>query len=151
MPLSVLERVERRRRRRPRALPPLLALLAVATLVYGGVRVREDEGHASIPKVAARVPKPRSLSRRSHTRPSVLPLLVGRPAFPHTFRPPLRARSALLVDASTGRVLWARRPFVPRPIASTTKIMTAVLALERLRPKDVVKVDRAAPRTALIR
>jgi D-alanyl-D-alanine carboxypeptidase len=29
--------------------------------------------------------------------------------------------------------------------------MTAILALERLRPKDVVRVDRAAPRAALLR
>ena len=55
-------------------------------------------------------------------------------------------RSAILVDATSGRVLWARYPHRRLPIASTTKIMTAVLALERLRPHEVVTVDRSIVR-----
>jgi serine-type D-Ala-D-Ala carboxypeptidase (penicillin-binding protein 5/6) len=58
----------------------------------------------------------------------------------------LTARSAILVDATSGTVLWARYPHRRLPIASTTKIMTAVLALERLRPHDVVTVHRSVAR-----
>jgi D-alanyl-D-alanine carboxypeptidase (penicillin-binding protein 5/6) len=58
----------------------------------------------------------------------------------------LTARSAILVDGSTGTVLWAKRPHLRRPIASTTKIMTALVAMERLRPHDVVTVDRSVSR-----
>jgi D-alanyl-D-alanine carboxypeptidase len=58
----------------------------------------------------------------------------------------LTARSAILVDTTTGTVLWAKRPHVRRPIASTTKIMTAILAMERLRPRDLVTVDRSVAR-----
>ena len=58
----------------------------------------------------------------------------------------LTARSAILVDATTGGVLWAKRPHVRRPIASTTKIMTAVVALERLGPHAIVTVDRSVAR-----
>src|SRR5439155_174792 len=60
---------------------------------------------------------------RAPVRP--LRLLSGSPALEsRRFTPPLRARSAILVDASTGRVLWALHPHRRRPIASTTKIMT---------------------------
>ena len=60
------------------------------------------------------------------------------------------ARSAILVDARTGEVLWAKDPHVRHPIASTTKIMTAVVAMEHLRPHDVVVVDRSVRRVAPI-
>jgi D-alanyl-D-alanine carboxypeptidase (penicillin-binding protein 5/6) len=58
----------------------------------------------------------------------------------------LTARSAILVDAGTGTVLWQKWPHRRRPIASTTKIMTAVLAMERLGPHHVVTVDRSVAR-----
>jgi len=61
------------------------------------------------------------------------------------------ARSAILVDAGTGAVLWEKRPHAKRPIASTTKIMTAALVLERLSLRQVVKVPAAATRTPLVR
>jgi serine-type D-Ala-D-Ala carboxypeptidase (penicillin-binding protein 5/6) len=56
------------------------------------------------------------------------------------------ARSAILVDGTTGRVLWAKRAHVRRQIASTTKIMTAVVAMSRLGPHSIVTVDRAVRR-----
>lgn len=44
--------------------------------------------------------------------------------------PPLSAAAAVLMDAETGALLYARRPHQRRPPASTTKIMTTLLALE---------------------
>jgi D-alanyl-D-alanine carboxypeptidase (penicillin-binding protein 5/6) len=58
----------------------------------------------------------------------------------------MTARAAIVVDARSGTVLWAKRPHLRLPIASTTKIMTAVVALERLRAHDVVDVDPSATR-----
>ncbi|HEX6699366.1 MAG TPA: D-alanyl-D-alanine carboxypeptidase family protein [Gaiellaceae bacterium] len=79
-------------------------------------------------------------------------LIVGaRPLTPHRFAPALSARAAILVDARTGRVLWSLRPHLRRPIASTTKIMTALLALQRLAPKDLVTIDPSVPRAAPFR
>jgi serine-type D-Ala-D-Ala carboxypeptidase (penicillin-binding protein 5/6) len=40
--------------------------------------------------------------------------------------------AALMFDLDTGRVLWQLRPLTIRPIASVTKIMTALLVVERL-------------------
>ncbi len=42
-----------------------------------------------------------------------------------------RAPSAIIIDRVTGRVLYGRGAHTRRPMASTTKIMTALLALER--------------------
>lgn len=44
--------------------------------------------------------------------------------------PPLRAAAAILIEAETGTVLYAHNEHERRPMASTTKIMTALLALE---------------------
>jgi D-alanyl-D-alanine carboxypeptidase len=69
----------------------------------------------------------------------------------HAFRPALLARSAILVDASTGRVLWQLHPHARRHVASTTKIMTALLALRKLRPHEMVRIDKSVPRVPLVR
>ena len=42
----------------------------------------------------------------------------------------LYARSAVLIDADSGRVLFEKEADVIRPMASTTKIMTCIIALE---------------------
>ena len=49
-------------------------------------------------------------------------------------RPQPRAGSAILVDARSGEVLFERGADRRRAIASTTKLMTALLTLERARP-----------------
>jgi D-alanyl-D-alanine carboxypeptidase len=51
----------------------------------------------------------------------------------HPSLPPLAsAESAIVIDQSNGRVLGARQPDVRRPMASTTKIMTGLLVVERI-------------------
>ena len=45
--------------------------------------------------------------------------------------PRIDAKSAIVVEASTGQIAYALRPNERRPIASTTKLMTALLTLER--------------------
>ena len=40
------------------------------------------------------------------------------------------AQAAILMDAESGRVLYAHHAEEERPIASTTKLMTALVALE---------------------
>ncbi len=59
----------------------------------------------------------------------------------------VQAESALIMDAGTGKILWEKDAHTQRYPASTTKIMTALLALERARldqiisaPKDVDQV-----------
>ena len=47
------------------------------------------------------------------------------------------AQAAILVDGVDGTVMFAKRPDDERSIASTTKLMTALLTLEEARPGDV--------------
>lgn len=53
----------------------------------------------------------------------------------------------ILVDSVTGRVLYEKRCRTRRPPASTTKIMTAILALENGNLDDVVQVSARASET----
>lgn len=54
------------------------------------------------------------------------------------------ADAAVLLDADTGQVLYAKNPHQRRPIASTTKIMTALLAIECGDLDDMVRVSPRA-------
>lgn len=56
----------------------------------------------------------------------------------------LYAQSAALVDADSGRVLFGKGENTQRPMASTTKIMTCILALENMREKQTVSVSAHA-------
>lgn len=62
--------------------------------------------------------------------------------------PAVDATSAILIDGQTGRVLWSKNPNTKRPIASTTKIMTGLIAIEKSSPEEVVTADAAAEKTA---
>ncbi|HSX22114.1 MAG TPA: D-alanyl-D-alanine carboxypeptidase, partial [Gaiellaceae bacterium] len=78
-------------------------------------------------------------------------LLTADSVLPHTFTPGLSAAAAIVVDANTGRVLWGYNDHQRRQVASTTKIMTALLALKKLGPHDIVTVDKSVPRVPLVR
>lgn len=62
--------------------------------------------------------------------------------------PDILAPSGILVDAKTGTVLWAHNPDEKRPMASTTKIMTALLVLESGRIGETVQVSPTAAKVA---
>jgi serine-type D-Ala-D-Ala carboxypeptidase (penicillin-binding protein 5/6) len=57
-------------------------------------------------------------------------------------------RAGLLFDVEKGQALWSRRPRDVVPIASLTKIMTALIVAERTSPRERIKVTRAALRYA---
>lgn len=56
----------------------------------------------------------------------------------------LYALSAVLMDGDSGRVLFEKEGDVPRPMASTTKVMTCILALENTDGDDYVQVSEKA-------
>lgn len=58
--------------------------------------------------------------------------------------PQLAAQGAALVDAKSGRLLWGKNADVPMEMASTTKIMTAILVLEKSRPEEIVTISKNA-------
>jgi D-alanyl-D-alanine carboxypeptidase (penicillin-binding protein 5/6) len=56
-------------------------------------------------------------------------------------RPP---RAGLLFDLDTGRVLWRRNPTRILPIASLTKMMTALLVVANTQPRELVRITKEA-------
>ena len=56
----------------------------------------------------------------------------------------LYAQAAVLMDGDTGRILYGKGQDIIRPMASTTKIMTCILALENGRGEDAVKASSNA-------
>jgi serine-type D-Ala-D-Ala carboxypeptidase (penicillin-binding protein 5/6) len=105
----------------------------------------------------------RGLSATTRTRPAPAPLQIANgpvqaadPAAPplrlklEATADPLRVRfhdqprSGLLFDLDTGEVLWRRLPDRVLPIASLTKMMTALLVVQREKPTAKVKVTKEA-------
>jgi D-alanyl-D-alanine carboxypeptidase (penicillin-binding protein 5/6) len=78
------------------------------------------------------------------TAPSPLAVRLDLPGDPVsvTFKKP--PRSALLFDLDTGRVLWRRDPTVVVPIASLTKMMTALVVVDRVKPGSKVRITNEA-------
>ena len=77
--------------------------------------------------------------------PAVLSTARAASGGPPPGRPPAAdARAVILVEARTGQVLYERNADQPMPMASTTKIMTALLAIERGDLRQVITTsDRA--------
>ena len=124
-----------------------MALLLIALLAGAGAFAFRHFDTTTTPAAAARRQPPTVHHKAPPARPPSL--LSALRLVPMPLR--ITARSAILVDADTGRVIWEKRPHRRRPIASTTKIMTATLVLEHLPLDRVVKVPPAAVRTPLVR
>ncbi len=57
------------------------------------------------------------------------------------------ARSAILIEQETGRVLYEKDAYTQRRIASITKIMTAIIAIESGKMNETVKISGNAAGT----
>lgn len=71
-------------------------------------------------------------------------LPYGVPAYAGEGGVPVSAVAAALVEAETGVLLFAHRGDVPLPMASTTKIMTAAIALEYGKPQASFTIPKEA-------
>lgn len=56
----------------------------------------------------------------------------------------LSADSAILIEATTGRVIYEKNADEELPPASMTKMMTCILGIEYLVPEDVVRISQEA-------
>lgn len=59
-------------------------------------------------------------------------------------QPVVNGKSAVLINAETGQILYQKNAFLKGYPASTTKIITALLAIEKLKPDEVVTVSKTA-------
>lgn len=78
---------------------------------------------------------------------ALVALAASEPGASAADRPPAvpGAKAAIVIDAIDGEVMFAKRPNARRQIASTTKLMTALLTLERTRPREVFTASSRRP------
>src|SRR3954454_20412466 len=137
--------MRRSRVRRGRVVLPVILAAAAAVaawlLLAGGTT---DTG----PPPAAVVNGPPALKHRAekiapskNAPPPGIDLFGAKPVHVAFKHPP---RSGLLFDLRSGQVLWARDPLKRLPIASLTKIMTAILVVESAQPRDRARVTHEA-------
>jgi D-alanyl-D-alanine carboxypeptidase (penicillin-binding protein 5/6) len=169
MPYSVLQPVQRRRRSRSKRplLLVVVALLAAAAafgasqhwaFAHGKPRHKHQAtsmtpkavSASSLQQLRAAASEQQVAARAPFAAGTRL-LLPAAPRLEHAGLGSITAPAAILVDANSGAVLWAKRPHLRGPIASTTKIMTAVLALEHLPLTKVIRVNPLVTRVALNR
>jgi D-alanyl-D-alanine carboxypeptidase (penicillin-binding protein 5/6) len=115
------------------------APLAAVALALGGCGLGGDSDPAAPPPAESEsqlAPAP------PHSPASVA--LEGDDAFSIGFKQPPRA--GIVFDVSSGEVLWRRDPLNARPVASLTKVMTALVVATTTRPRDRVRVPAAALR-----
>ena len=129
-------------------------LLAAGAGIWYGRRADARPAHHHAAGLHAVEAPAKTLTTPTVTHPSTpqppprllygTPLLAG--AHVHVHAP-----AAILVDADTGRVLWALRPHERRKIASLTKIMTATLALDEVPWQSTVTVRKSVTEVPLVR
>lgn len=73
------------------------------------------------------------------------PGLLHGATLPHDY---VTAKAAILVDAHTGASLYEKNPDLPLPPASTTKVMTAIVAVEQEPLNAHLKVTKNATQVA---
>lgn len=59
-------------------------------------------------------------------------------------KPNVYAKSILLMDVPTGYILYSQNPDQQIPIASTTKIMTAIVVLENYKLDEIITISKEA-------
>ena len=142
MPYTLLPGGSMRRRRRRGRVVAALALAALAALVLAA-RAGDPRATGRAPGVVVLDAGTEPLAGGGTTPRRLAVRLDGaRDAVALRLRHPPRA--GLLFDLESGRVLWRRAPARVLPIASLTKIMTALLVAERLRPRTLVPITREA-------
>ena len=150
-------RRSRRRRRAPGALVAVAVLVglglgALAWVVIGAVSAGSGaqtgatsaaatQTVARLPPAVAPIepqgavgplPEPAGAAHVDLTQPSLMSYL-------HLSPDP---KSGLAFDLADGKVLWRRNATTVRPIASLTKLMTALLAVERFSARQRVRISR---------
>lgn len=140
----------RPRRRRRRFTIAFLVVAALAALGAGIVAGDEGDGEGDDPRrdsVAVGQPESRlrpgdeERERAGPQAPPGIELGTENEARLRFKKPP---RAALLLDVDSGEVLWSRQALRPMPIASLTKVMTALVVVDRIGPRAKTRISKSA-------
>ena len=128
----------------------IVSLTAFAVIAVGVAACAPAAG-GDTPRPAAKQPATAATRLPAALAPSHPPAASARP------RPPagpviqvtgapggVKAKGAVLADAASGQVLWGRDLDTERPMASVTKVMTALLVLEGGNLGREIRVPKAA-------
>lgn len=61
--------------------------------------------------------------------------------------PVLNSKAAIIYDRTTKKIIWGKNENTKRAMASTTKIMTAIVVLEKSNLTDVVTISKKSANT----
>ena len=61
--------------------------------------------------------------------------------------PKVNAQAAAIIDQESGRIIFAKNPDVRMAMASTTKIMTAIIAIEKCKLSENITISKNAANT----
>jgi serine-type D-Ala-D-Ala carboxypeptidase (penicillin-binding protein 5/6) len=120
----------------------IVAVTAAAAVIGVGVVAcsAADSGPGARPASDHAV----AIARRPRM-PSTRPRLPAGPVIAVTGAPQgVKAKGAVLADAATGQVLWGRGLNTERPMASVTKVMTALMVLDSGHLDQKIRVPQAA-------
>ena len=149
MPYTLFQGGRRRRRRRgPALLAAVLLLAAGAAAVLALQRAGDDRLATTQPPEAAVPIQDAGTAPLAGggTAPSPLAVRLQDGGDPIRLDFKHAPRSALLFDVDTGQVLWRRDPTRVLPIASLTKMMTALVVTDRVAAGSKVPITREALR-----
>jgi serine-type D-Ala-D-Ala carboxypeptidase (penicillin-binding protein 5/6) len=120
----------------------LIAVLALAGCGGGASTQATHGGRTQVTAAPLQVSNGPAQVADPGNRPLALSLTGSADRVHVRFKHP--PRSGLLFDLDTGAVLWRRQPDRVLPIASLTKMMTALLVVERAPPDAKVRVTKEA-------
>lgn len=117
----------------------VVVLLVLVLLPLGFNYVRGNHSTA--------ITLPNPLSIGNAVTPTVDPnqIVVEPPTTDHP-SPPVYANAAYVLDADTGKTLYAQNPLMHLPMLSTTKLMTAYLAAHMGKPDQRITITDAIDR-----
>jgi D-alanyl-D-alanine carboxypeptidase len=136
-----------RRGRSGRGLWKALLLVLVPAAAVAVWLIFGEGKTANPPAAAIHQPLPQGTStrppakRKGRVPPPGISLIGAKPISLKFHDPP---RAGLVFDLDSGQVLWAHRPLRRLPIASLTKLMTAIIVVERTKPADRALITREA-------
>lgn len=84
--------------------------------------------------------KPSSTKELNFSLPSPAPYPL--PKLPQALPPELTAKAAIVIDTNSDTVLYSRNKFAPLKMASITKLLTALTALDIYEPRAILEVKR---------
>jgi D-alanyl-D-alanine carboxypeptidase (penicillin-binding protein 5/6) len=118
----------------------MVSLTALAVIAGGATACSGGGGHQQQAAERASIAvTPRPSVPSASPSPSVSPEIqvAGAPKG-------VKAKGAVLADAATGQVLWSRDLNAERPMASVTKVMTALLVIQAGHLDQQIRIPKAA-------